>query len=612
MGDFAQCLTARAPFPTQYCLTVVTANVPQPKTTRNPFSLYFDPNDSVVTKLYKFDDVTQQSRNVVKMGWCLPASCTPSNIEIYTNDYFSKIDHPLKEENVTFTIKISSKACTSSNSQRGFDGLDISFCILTTVLVLLVIFSTTWEYCKDSDKSHNSSFLHRIFLAFSAKTNFPQLNKAESSNESLSILYGIRTFSIFMIILDHRFGTFVGGAVSNVDYIEQNYRNTLVSYIFHGDLFVDTFFVISGLLVVYNLLNTFDKKYINPGLIIFMRYLRLTPAYAFVLFYACTLFYKSGNGPLWKAIVGSEVQDCRKNLWASLLYISNYFDTPHMCLPHTWYLPCDFHYFIVAIGLVLIIRKDKKYGLAMVFILTIVSFLIPFVLILVYESSAFLRFLPDFLRHPKTHRDYELLYIKSHVRATPYFIGMLAGYTYYRMKGSGRILSTRYTTVLALLSVFLLMVCMYGGVVFYDPYHKYNALESASYGALHRTIWALGSFGIMYTVSFGTFTFLHKCLSWSPWIPLSKLVFGAYLWHFLFQIRALGKENSTMVFNFFDVILYGLGDICLAFMLALGLYLTVETPMRRILKEIFFPNKPKKDEIKTEEYSATTREVSKV
>lgn len=98
------------------------------------------------------------------------------------------------------------------------------------------------------------------------------------------------------------------------------------------------------------------------------------------------------------------------------------------------------------------------------------------------------------------------------------------------------------------------MVCMFGGIVFYDPFHGYNALESAAYGALHRTIWALGSFGIMYSVSFGTFIFLYKCLSWRPWVPLSKLVFGAYLWHFLFQLRTLGKANSTQVFNFFDVV----------------------------------------------------------
>lgn len=52
MGDFTQCLTARAPFPTQYCLATVIANVPPPNTTRSPFSLHFDPYESLSTKLY--------------------------------------------------------------------------------------------------------------------------------------------------------------------------------------------------------------------------------------------------------------------------------------------------------------------------------------------------------------------------------------------------------------------------------------------------------------------------------------------------------------------------------------------------------------------------------
>lgn len=52
MGDFSQCLTARAPFPTQYCLASITANIPPPNTTRSPFSLYFDPSDSLITKTY--------------------------------------------------------------------------------------------------------------------------------------------------------------------------------------------------------------------------------------------------------------------------------------------------------------------------------------------------------------------------------------------------------------------------------------------------------------------------------------------------------------------------------------------------------------------------------
>lgn len=59
-------------------------------------------------------------------------------------------------------------------------------------------------------------------MAFSARKNFSDLNKLEGGGDrALSILYGIKTFSIFMIIIDHRFALFIGSIVSNVDYIEE-------------------------------------------------------------------------------------------------------------------------------------------------------------------------------------------------------------------------------------------------------------------------------------------------------------------------------------------------------------------------------------------------------
>lgn len=62
----------------------------------------------------------------------------------------------------------------------------------------------------------------------------------------------------------------------------------------------------------------------------FALFCRLTPAYAFIIFYYCTMLYHSGDGPLWKDIVGSEVDDCRKNWWTNLLYLSTYVDSGHM------------------------------------------------------------------------------------------------------------------------------------------------------------------------------------------------------------------------------------------------------------------------------------------
>ncbi|KAJ8954783.1 hypothetical protein NQ318_014894 [Aromia moschata] len=541
----------------------------------------------------RYNDTSKQARNVVKLGWCIPASCTPFAAEKYLNEYFSRLNYSLRKENITYSAEIPQILCTSSNGQSGLDGWDIT--ILTLILILIVFTSTCWEYNNNYDKTEQRTLPYRIFLSFSARRNFHDLNKSESQDQALSNLYGIRTYAIFMIIMDHRFGIFTGSS-SNFDYIEQLYRNIFVSYIFHGDLFVDTFFVISGLLVVYNLMTMLERKSLNPGYIVFMRYMRLTPAYAFIIFFTGTIFYHTGNGALWNAVVGTEVRDCRSNWWTNVLYISNYVNEDHMCMPHSWYLPCDFHYFMIAVGLTYIIKKEKTFGLIALSAMTILSLAIPFTIILVYERPAFLKF---FTGLPGLSKDPSGLSVPSHARATPYFIGMFAGYVYYRLKGSGRILSKGHTAALLSISFFLLTVCMYTGYVFYDPYHTYNALESAIYGSLQRPVWALGTFGLVYAVSYGTCGFLHKFLSWHFWVPLSKLVYGAYLWHLQFQNRTLGRITGSQVFTFFDVITYGFGDICLAFLLALALHLGVEAPVKGILKEIFTP--PKLDKTKTSE-----------
>lgn len=105
-------------------------------------------------------------------------------------------------------------------------------------------------------------------------------------------------------------------------------------------------------------------------------------------------------------------------------------------MTHSWYLPCDFHYFIIGIMVCLLIKKEKKLGLAALAALTIASLVIPFAITVVYNRPALLKFYPDFLTGPKIHPDFLLTYCKSHTRATPYFVGMFAGYVYYKIKES--------------------------------------------------------------------------------------------------------------------------------------------------------------------------------
>lgn len=108
--------------------------------------------------------------------------------------------------------------------------------------------------------------------------------------------------------------------------------------------------------------------------------------------------------------------------------------------------------------------------------------------------------------------------------------------------------------IITLVSVILLLGSMVGGAVFYNPYHEYNPFEAAAYASFHRASWAIGTIGLLIVCSYGHATALQRFLTWSPWIPLSKLVFGAYLSHMQFQLRNVGMTPGPKFFNYFDVV----------------------------------------------------------
>jgi hypothetical protein len=57
---------------------------------------------------------------------------------------------------------------------------------------------------------------------------------------------------------------------------------------------------------------------------------RLTPPYAFLIFFYATLLSHLGCGPLWQQWVGRNRDYCLANWWSNLLYINNYMNVPEM------------------------------------------------------------------------------------------------------------------------------------------------------------------------------------------------------------------------------------------------------------------------------------------
>ena len=105
------------------------------------------------------------------------------------------------------------------------------------------------------------------------------------------------------------------------------YRWTMQA-VFNATVSVDTFFLMSGLLVAYLLLRELDrnKGRFNVALFYIHRYLRLTPVYAIILGFLATLIVYVSNGPNWRLILYMR-EACRWNWWNHLLYVNNYVST---------------------------------------------------------------------------------------------------------------------------------------------------------------------------------------------------------------------------------------------------------------------------------------------
>lgn len=73
------------------------------------------------------EDPSQQPENIVIMGWCVPASCRPIELQNHLNQYLYEVEVPLKRENVTYSAMIPENFCQKQGEYKQMDLADVSF-----------------------------------------------------------------------------------------------------------------------------------------------------------------------------------------------------------------------------------------------------------------------------------------------------------------------------------------------------------------------------------------------------------------------------------------------------------------------------------------------------
>ncbi|EGT55002.1 hypothetical protein CAEBREN_32444 [Caenorhabditis brenneri] len=306
------------------------------------------------------------------------------------------------------------------------------FTSFMAVMVALVLAATLADYLRDTlkkeDEVRKDNKALQILMTFSMWTNAEVLLSVKEQKPGfIKCLDCIRFLSMLWVVTGHTFTyLMVPDQILAVLPFTGKFWNHFIMNAFFS---VDTFFLLSGIVVAYLFFKTRLKvaQIKNPVTWILFyvhRYLRLTPPLMFFIgFFVVYGYYIQGPGVAAQLNqLNPQVDVCVGNWWKNMLYINNLGSDVNQCYGITWYLGVDTQLYVIAPIFLIGLYFSFAAGTALLMAAIMGSVITVYILYSVNNLPA------DFFGVGDNTYFYDIIYDKPWVRGTPYFIGLFVGY----------------------------------------------------------------------------------------------------------------------------------------------------------------------------------------
>ncbi|XP_060603088.1 nose resistant to fluoxetine protein 6-like [Ruditapes philippinarum] len=434
----------------------------------------------------------------------------------------------------------------------------------------------------------------RVLQAFSLYTNGSKLLSTKSGVGTLGAVNGIRFLSMSWVILGHSYAFLAASAKNIYPFIQSHVKIFSFMTILNATVAVDTFFLLSGLLVAYLSLKELRKvggvKNFKWGMFYFHRFWRLTPTYGLIMLLYIPLLRYVSNGPFWSQR-GTEKDFCENNFWMNLLYVNNLFksqDTGGVWGYKGTFLLCQLKYFwlfyMLLISIIYLSFSSSIFGGLVCFGFLITSFTVTGVLTSHYYFP--MNIIGVGGDPGNTGKFFDTIYTKPYCRIGPYIVGMIFGYIMYKTDCKKRI--SRFQNLLGwLVATACCLSTLYGNFDSIRGTHIPSKEENALHNALSSSVWGLGVGWVVYACATGYGGIINSFLSWKLFIPLSRLTYISYLIHpVIMEIYYMSKRDPIYITDF-DAVYFFFGHLIMANGAAFVLSLLFESPFMGLEKAFF-------------------------
>ncbi|XP_073954152.1 nose resistant to fluoxetine protein 6-like isoform X3 [Choristoneura fumiferana] len=548
---------------------------------------------------YSAQTITHFNHTVVHRGVCMTQTCrqylgNSTNLDQALEECLNATLYETHQLQVNL---IKDKVeCTYYNEKVEIDAGDCAVATIMALLFLMTAAGSMW----DSKISENRHIGARILICFSLKRNWQRLTQPsgegpEPRMQRLKCFNGIKTITTMLVIFGHS-PAFVIIITNNPEFLEMSYHNPMYSILYGGTLIVQTFFIISGFLLAYNILLVEEKtkvdwKMLPKGLV--LRWLRLTPPYAAMLALICTWSRHIGNGPFWKSIVGLEIKDCRSDWYYHLLYVNNFIDNSQ-CMAHTWYLAADMQLSVLGLLLFCLVSRVRARKMA-VGAAIVLGLLTPAVHTYVQDLHPILILAPEVIRHLFVEDPtFNNLYKRGHTNLVCYALGLgLAMYIYCQQEKNIDIEKYKKYRHFYWATLPLGLLLVTSASVFYIDGILIPLAFRMVYSSAVKAIFGL----IIITILLGNIFKIEKIyrpiMEWRGWAAPGRVSYCAFLVHITIIRTLLVNHTSLVHSSLYQIVVNYLGLLTSSFLLAFPLWMLVEAPCTQLVKVCLMPNSKK-------------------
>ncbi|XP_058123124.1 nose resistant to fluoxetine protein 6-like, partial [Anopheles ziemanni] len=514
----------------------------------------------------------------------------------YSETFSKCINHEL-QQNHGLQAYTEIEYCDSNKKSYPIDNLEIAFLGALGLLLLAVVSSSWYDYCceKGNGLSHYRTELpskvSMAFVSFSFIRNWYKLTtrQDDSFSRSMRFVHALR-FGFFSVInMGHN--VFVAQP-RTAKIVEDKYHLVSTMVVANGFHIVTSFFVIGVLMLILSLITKQEKSGRKLGLrdiimISIARYVRLTPVYAFIMFLEATWLVRYLDGPLWRKGFETGRTYCRRNWWANLLYINNYYATDEPCMQHTWYLAADFHMFLYGLVVFAVVSRCPKQRNYILSLLLLLWSMIAAIVVYIHGYEAATIVSPESLRFLFWYWDmYHDTYLPTHMNLVNYTAAIMgAFFIIYLTKKKFQ--PTKMFTILWFLGIVAIPAWfMFGFLMYNQDFETPSAWMAIAFplGRIYYTaLIVLFIIGFIFPAS----RFCLRLANIHFFGILGRLTYCAYLWHFFINRAIAYGTRHTIDFRLFEMTMICCATLAMSYVPALFLCLMLELPCISLQKLLF-------------------------